>query len=246
MPRADDKVPKIAGRTIAPLAAGTPRMLAIAGQTELERQKMQDAERFWDTIADKYAKLRIRNMPAYEQTLAQVRRFLSPTDRVIELGCGTGSTALLLADSVAGFTGTDLSGRMIEIARSKLVGGQPGNVEFLHCDASSASLPNATYDVVLAFNLLHLLDDLPAATRAAHRLLRPGGLFISKTPCLAEKTRLLRILVWGLRKAGYAPDMRFLRFDALERAIADAGFEIVETGLYPSGSMSRFIVARKV
>ncbi|MDK3075790.1 class I SAM-dependent methyltransferase [Sedimentitalea sp. JM2-8] len=201
---------------------------------------------FWDRHAQRYARRPIKNMAAYEETLAHVTRHLTPADRAIELGCGTGTTALLLADSVAHLTGTDISGGMIEIARGKAAAQHVENVDFKVSDADAEGFDTGAFDAVLAFNLIHLLPDPRQAALTARRLLKPGGLFLSKTPCLAHNTVLLRPLVWVLRKLGIAPAVTFLSHDGLEQAIAAAGFEILETGLYPTKSTSRFIVARRL
>ncbi len=55
--------------------------------------------RFWDRISRKYAQDAIADQAGYERTLARTRERLPPDSRVLELGCGTGSTALRLADA---------------------------------------------------------------------------------------------------------------------------------------------------
>ena len=55
---------------------------------------MQTATRFWGKTAGRYAKMPIRYAEAYEYALERTRSYLAKTDRVLELGCGTGSTAL--------------------------------------------------------------------------------------------------------------------------------------------------------
>ncbi|SFU18539.1 class I SAM-dependent methyltransferase [Sedimentitalea nanhaiensis] len=204
---------------------------------------MVQTDAFWDKHAKGYAKRQIKDMAAYEQTLAHVRRHLKATDRAVELGCGTGSTALLLADAVERYTGTDISARMIEIAAAKPTVAD--NVRFERSDAAAPDLPEGGFDAVLAFNLLHLLPDVTVAARDARRLLKPGGLFITKTPCLAQGHRALRLLVLAMRAVGYAPFVNFLTDQGLRQAITGPGFEIVETELYPARSSSRFIVARR-
>ncbi len=198
---------------------------------------------FWDNHAEGYAKRPIGDVPAYEQTLEHVRMYLNGDDKVIELGCGTGTTALKLADSVAEIVGTDVSAEMVRIAAGK---DGPNNVRFVQSDASGADLQEGGFDAVLAFNLIHLLEDIPVAAENAAKLLKPGGLFISKTPCLGEKLKfqLLRPIVMGLRLIGKAPFVHFMKYRDLERAITGAGFEIVDTALYPEASASRFIVAK--
>lgn len=76
--------------------------------------------KFWDAAAKKYSLSKVGDQAGYERTLDKTRSFLKESDRVLELGCGTGSTALLLAPSVSRYLATDLSPKMIEIAQEKL------------------------------------------------------------------------------------------------------------------------------
>ena len=66
---------------------------------------MQNQAAFWDRAATKYAAQPISDMTAYDATLARARTYLHPTDRVLEFGAGTGTTALHLADSVRALHG---------------------------------------------------------------------------------------------------------------------------------------------
>lgn len=204
---------------------------------------MTDAA-FWDRIAPRYARRPISNMDAYAATLARVKTYLSDTDRVLELGCGTGSTALLLAPFAREYEGTDISGGMIDIAREKAWNASVPNLRFRTAGVAAADHSGTTPDKVLAFNLLHLVRDTEATIAMIHALLPVGGLFISKTPCIGEKW-YFRPLVRAMQLVGKAPFVRHLKISRLDRMVAQAGFEIVETGLYPAKSGSRFIVARK-
>ena len=200
---------------------------------------------FWDKIADKYAAQPIKNMEAYEQTMDRTRAHLSPEDRVLEVGCGTGSTALLLAPSVAHITATDVSEAMLEIGRGRARDAGVQNVDFRVVALPETPLEPGAFDAVLAFNALHLVRDLPATLRRLHESIRPGGLLIAKTVCLGEQTRLWAVPIFLMRLIGKAPYVNMLSFADIERATAEAGFEIVEKGLYPA-PYSRFVVARKV
>lgn len=205
---------------------------------------MADAS-FWDRIAPRYAARPVSDPDAYEATLARVKTYLKDTDRALELGCGTGSTALRLAPFVAEYEGTDLSQAMIDIALDKAWSASEPNLVFRVAGADAAALSGQNYDAVLAFNLLHLLPDADATLSAIRALLPEGGIFISKTPCIGAKW-YYRPLVLALRAVGKAPDLQFLKVDDVDRMIAAAGFEIVETGLYPPSLPSRFVVARKL
>ena len=198
---------------------------------------------FWDRIAPKYAKQPISNVPAYEATLERVRSYLKPIDRVIEFGAGTGSTALLLAPHVSRYLATDLSSGMAAIAEEKR---RAAGIDTLRI-ASGVVADFAAEDVTVAlgFNLFHLVDDPEADIARIHAMLPKGGLFISKTPAIASKW-YYRPLVRGMQLIGKAPGtVRFLSVDGVDEAIRAAGFEIVETGLYPPETPSRFVVARK-
>lgn len=207
---------------------------------------MSENTRFWDRAAAKYAAAPVRDEAAYEKTLARTRHHLNGCANVLEFGCGTGTTALKLADCVGNLLASDVSPEMISIARAKLEKPEaPSNVRFAVAGVASGAFPERPFDAVLAFNLFHLLENPAEAASRVHSLLKPGGLFISKTICLGDANPLFRPLIWGMRAVGKAPLVQFFKTPALERLIADAGFEILETGNYPAKPPSRFIVAQR-
>lgn len=204
--------------------------------------------RFWDKVAAKYAAQAVSNPDAYEQTLERVVSYLKPTDRVLELGCGTGSTALKLAPHAGSILATDFSGGMIAQADAK---PSAGNVQFLQADAFSPTLKDGSFDLVMGFNLFHLVENVDAVMARAHGLLAPGGLFISKSPCLGERSLglkfgILKRLIPVMQLVGKAPFVRFETIAELDAKIARAGFEIVETGNYPVRPPNHFVVARRL
>lgn len=201
-------------------------------------------DRFWDKRAEKYAKSPIRDMPAYEITMERVSQYLGPEDRVLELGCGTGSTALKLAHLPKEIVATDISGKMIEIANRKIADGKIKNVSFERTERIKGDFADHSFDVVMGFNLFHLVKDPMAAFEDINRLLKPGGLFISKTPCLGG-IFIYRAMILPMRALGIAPFVGFHTIQALDAMIEQSGFEIVETGNYPQKPPSHFVVARK-
>ena len=212
---------------------------------------MQNAAEFWDKIAKKYAKSPIEDMDAYTYTLERTRSYLSPKDGILEVGCGTGSTALLLAGDVRKITASDLSGNMIQVGSKKAQDQSVKNVEFVTAELFDNAIEKGPYDAVLAFNLLHLLDDTPAAIRRINGLLKPGGTFISKTVCLPGsgaplKFRLIKMILPLMQLIGKAPYVKFMEIKELEEIISSGGFRIIETGNYPASPPSRYIVARKM
>ena len=209
---------------------------------------MTQTARFWDKLAVKYAASPISDMEAYEYTLGRTRSYLTVNDQVLEIGCGTGSTALLLAGDVAGITGTDISSEMTRIASEKAAKEKAHNASFKVSSATAAAQDARNYDVVMGFNILHLSDDLETILDALFRELESGSLLITKTPCLGEpsiglKRFAFRAIIPVMQFFGKAPFLRYLSFQELEAAITWAGFKIIETSSNPA--MSRYIVARK-
>lgn len=209
--------------------------------------RMAEAARFWDRIARKYAKSPIRDMAGYERTLERTRHYLKGDDAVFEFGCGTGTTALRLAPHAGRIAATDISPEMIAVAREKAEAEGRRNAEFQVATLEAAPWPDGAFDVALGFNILHLLPARAAALKTVHRLLKPGGLFISKTPCLKEMNPLLRMIIPVMQFFGQAPYVAAFSGEELERDIAAAGFEIIERGRHAShGKDPRpFFAARK-
>lgn len=201
---------------------------------------MTDAK-FWTKAAPKYAKAAISDLAAYDYTLGRTRSYLSDTDQVLELGCGTGSTALLLAGDVAHITASDYSPGMIAIAQDK-----PTEADNITFEVLSQVPVDRQYDAVLGFNLFHLVPDMGQYFVQIHALLPDDGVFISKTPCIKGggiKWALIALILPVMQALGKAPYVRRFTAKELETAITDAGFEIVESGDHPAPS--RYVVARK-
>ena len=209
---------------------------------------MVDSKTFWDKMAPKYAESQMRSVDDYEHTLARTLSYLTPQMRVLEMGCGTGTTALRLAPHVKAFVGTDQSSEMIRIARDKAA-DEHSNLEFRVLGAAESAQLEEGFDVVMGFNLFHLVPDADAVLADIFKMLKPGGLMISKTPCLMDKAfGWKRFLVAGmlpiLKRIGKAPDVGIWRIADVDRRVADAGFETLEAGNFPA--ISRYVVARKI
>ena len=205
---------------------------------------------FWSKLSRKYAASPIGNMDGYLKTLERTKSYLGPDDRVLEIGCGTGSTALLIAPHVGHITATDLAPGMIEIAQEKVEQEAVENVSFKVSEVLGHSVANQRYDAVMAHNLLHLLPDLDRALAHIAALTRREGVFISKTVCAPDRAwvkyaLLRRIAIPLMQAVGKAPYVNFLTATELEKKIAAAGFEIIETGDQAGLLPSRYIVSRK-
>lgn len=211
-----------------------------------------DDSRFWDRIARKYAADKIADEAGYERTLARCLDYLKPSDRALEFGCGTGTTALRLAPSVGSLIASDISGEMIAIAREKHAAADAETaaaaLTFVQSALEALACPGESFDVVMGFSAVHLVPDLGDGLAQVHRLLKPGGLFISKTPCLGDMNPLILAALPVMRFFGKAPNVLIFTSGELQAAIAAAGFDIIEVAHHASkGKDTRpFIVARRL
>ena len=198
---------------------------------------------FWDKTALKYAKDPISDMEAYALTRDRIIEILQPHHKVLELGCGTGSTALELADRVDSYIGTEVSPNMIAIARGKLGGHMPENLSFEIQDV--AAVASDSYDVVIALNLLHLVPDLEIILGRIYSTLPSGGLLIAKTGLLKDGLWVLPWVIPVMRLIGKAPFVRSLGEVELLVMLKNAGFLVAEK-LTQDGMVPRmFTVAIK-
>jgi len=109
---------------------------------------MGSSAQFWDKIADKYARRPVADEASYQRKLEITRALLRPDMEVVELGCGTGSTALVHAPYVRHIRAIDVSPRMIEIARGKAGASGIENVTFEVSSIDALKVDKESVDVV--------------------------------------------------------------------------------------------------
>jgi SAM-dependent methyltransferase len=123
------------------------------------------------------------NAPAYEATAPWVsarlglRTMLTPTDRVLDIGCGTGKTTFEAARLVSAGSalGVDLSSQMLAYARERARTEGVANVDFLQADAQVHPFDEAAFDAAIsAFGAMFFNDPI-AAFSNLHRAMRPSG-----------------------------------------------------------------------
>lgn len=103
---------------------------------------------------------------------------LEPGQKALDLCCGTGDLALMLAERVGSegeVTGADFSRPMLEIATEKAARDLVGQVEYQWADALDLPFEDESFDALtIAFGARNLAD-LPKGLAEMHRVLKPGG-----------------------------------------------------------------------
>lgn len=140
-----------------------------------------DAEQLWDGYANDFDNeadhgLRDPQVRAAWQALLAPLLPEQPA-RIADLGCGTGSLSVLLAEQGNTVSGLDISGNMIRVARSKAQ--EAGvSIDFGQGDAAVPPFAPASFDVVLARHVLWVFEDPDAVLQRWLNLLAPNGRLI--------------------------------------------------------------------
>ena len=212
--------------------------------TDLTTKKPSTEARFWDKVADRYAQKPIADEDSYRTKLWLTQTNFAPEMKILEFGCGTGSTALEHAPHVRHVLATDISGRMIEIARAKQRSAGIDNVTFSQTSIANLEAPDGSFDAILGLNVLHLVKNRDGVIEKVHRMLAPGGLFVTSTACLADTMAWFGLVAPVGRLAGLVPHVEMIKARELERDIEARGFKI-DHRWKPDKGVSLFLIARR-
>ncbi|MDS0282520.1 arsenite methyltransferase [Haloarcula onubensis] len=164
---------------------------------------------------------------------------LDPGETVLDLGSGAGFDCFLAADAVGPdgrVVGVDMTPEMVEKARANARANDASDVEFRLGEIEHLPVADASVDVVISNCVVNLSPDKPQVFREAFRALRPGGRLaiadvVQTAPFPPEVTRdpdSLSACVAGAATV-----------DALETALAAAGFEAID--IAPKDDSDAFI-----
>ena len=205
---------------------------------------MDKSAKFWDRIAERYSKQPIADEASYQKKLEVTREYFKPDMEVLELGCGTGSTAITHAPYVKHIEAIDISSKMIEIAQDKADKNNVENVTFKCASIDNFNHPDESLDAVLGLNILHLLNNKEEVITKVHRMLKPGGLFITSTACIGGMMTFFKFIAPIGMFFGLFPLVRVFTVKELEDSLCSAGFEI-DYQWQPGKNKAVFIVAKK-
>ena len=205
---------------------------------------MDREEAYWNKTADKYSKQAVADQAAYEKKLDVTRRYFQPDMDVLEIGCGTGSTAIAHAPYVRHIRATDISTRMIEIAQDKARAAGIDNVTFEALPVEALDVPDASLDVVMAHSILHLLEDRERAIADVYRMLKSGGVFVTSTACIRDMMLPIRLVVPVGRFLRLFPLVKVFSAAELKASLEGAGL-VIDYEWQPKRNAAAFIVCRK-
>jgi len=205
---------------------------------------MKHSAKFWDKIAEKYSKQPITDEAAYQKKLQVTREYFQPEMEILEFGCGTGSTAIIHAPYVEHIRAIDISEKMIEIAQSKADAQNIKNITFEQLTIDELTVSGETFDAVLGLSILHLLENKEQIIAKVHKILKPGGIFVTSTSCLGDTMKWFKLIAPIGKFLGLFPLIKVFSVKQLATSLTDAGFAI-DYQWQPSKGKAVFIVAKK-
>ncbi|MFE6509767.1 class I SAM-dependent methyltransferase [Nocardioides sp. NPDC057767] len=159
--------------------------------------------------------LRSHRWRTAENSAAYLLPWLSPEQRLLDVGAGPGTITLDLAGRVAQVTATEIGETELGLSRQVASAGGVMNIDFRVEDVHALSIEDAAYDIVHAHQVLQHVADPVQALREMRRVTRPGGLVAVRDsdyagfvwwPESAELTEWLRLYQRAARANGGEPD----------------------------------------
>lgn len=146
---------------------------------------------------------------------------LARTDRVVDIGAGTGLLGLAFLDDIGELVLAEPSDGMLAVIAKKLAAADLPHVTAIKLDLVADPPPGDPFDLAVSFLVLHHIEDTAAALAAVRRLLRPGGR-IALSDLDTEDGTFHSAEAEGIHHRGFDRD-------ALAKAARSAGFVDVET-----------------
>jgi len=212
-----------------------------------QRGEMDKSEKFWDKQAKDFTDHEQHTQLSENKDFITTLKYLNIDDTVLDYGCATGIISNAIADKVKEIHAIDISSKMIEIAKSKASERHIDNIHYAQATIYDERYQKESFNVILAFRILHMLENPQAVVCRINELLKPGGTFISVSACMGDKKALLSILVFLASKMRIVPQhINLFKLPELQGTITDGGFQIVEYERMDDRVPHYCIVARKL
>ena len=164
---------------------------------------------FWDKTARVYDIAEAINGKVYREMLALTKSLVKRGDKVLECAGGTGELSLAAAEKAGSVFCTDNSEKMLAVAREKAEKRGFKNIRFGRQNIFNIAADDEEYDVVIAGNVLHLLDNPEAAVRELYRVTMRGGRILLPTFVTRGASPISGALLGIYKAAGFDPSTEY-------------------------------------
>jgi len=105
-------------------------------------------------------------------------------------------------------------------------------------------VPDQTLDAVLGLSILHLMENKDEVIARVHKMLKPGGIFVTSTACIGDMMKFFKIVAPIGKFLGLMPLVKVFTTRELEDSLTNVGFEI-DYQWQPGKNKAVFIVVKK-
>ena len=139
----------------------------------------------------------------WQRRVKMLTASIKQTDKILELGCGTGYFTKEIVSSGAFVTAIDISPELLTIAKKEITAS---NVSFEIENAYELSFKDNTFDLIIGSSVLHHLE-IKKAICEMHRVLKPGGrIFFTEPNMMNPQIAMQKNIPSLKRKLGDSPD----------------------------------------
>ena len=157
---------------------------------------------FWDKAARVYDVTEKLNGKVYREMCELTTKLVPRGSNVLECAGGTGELSFAVSAKAASVLCTDNSEQMLGVAREKAEKKGLDNVIFERRNIFHLDDPDETYDIVIAGNVLHLLENPENAVRELYRVTKRGGRLLLPTFMVSGTGKLSSALLALYQKFG--------------------------------------------
>ena len=168
---------------------------------------MKTKKTFWDFCAPLYDMAEQRNKKAYNTMLKIVRDTVPHGSSVLEIAGGTGSISLTVSDKSNSIICSDISEKMLAVARKKALKRGTGNITFENINVFDTGFADDSFDVLIAAQVLHLLDSPEKAAAELRRTTK--NLLIMPISLTKDLKGYAKFMVNIFRLFGFSPRAEF-------------------------------------
>lgn len=164
---------------------------------------------FWDKVARVYDAVEFLNGKVYREMVAITKKLVPRGAFVLECAGGTGELSLAVAEKARHVVCTDNSDKMLLVAEEKAIKRDITNVRFGRQNIFKIDADDETYDIVIAGNVLHLLDKPEKAVRELYRVTKRGGKILLPTFVTRGSSKVSAALIGIYKRLGFTPSAEY-------------------------------------
>lgn len=170
---------------------------------------MSKGKTFWDRFAFAYDFAESFNKKVYNAMVERVADLTPNNAIVLECAAGTGAISIGISKKARQILCTDLSLPMLQKAREKAKRKGILNIRFDKRNLMNLSDADESYDMVIAANVIHLLDNPQKAMNELWRVTKKNGLLVIPTFLTNDKNKHFGFLLVLYRLIGFEPKVSF-------------------------------------